>query len=326
MKILITGARGQIGTDLLTALLRRGHEVVATDITLPADHERRGGVWGVLDVTKREHVRSAIAEIAPDAVFHLAAILSARGERSPGLTYEVNQNGTYAVLEACREHGVKRLLFTSSIAVYGPDLPDPTPEDVPLHPTTMYGLTKASGELLCEYYSQRYEMDVRGVRFPGLISATLPGGGSSDYALYMYTEGIRTGHYQAFCRPDTRIPLMYMPDGVRSLIELAEAPRQRLRRCIYNVAAFSPTAAEIADSVTRAVGDVTITFAPDPVRQSILDSWPRALDDRCAREDWGWKPDYDLEGMTGALVPELRAYLARCGDALIPAEARKPTE
>lgn len=322
MKILITGAGGQIGADLLTTLIEQGHDVIATDINLPDEHRRRlGGQWRVLDITSREQVENTLGEVAPDVVFHLAAILSARGEKAPHVTYEVNQTGTYYMLDACHRHAVKQFLFTSSIAAYGPGLPDPTPEDVALHPTTMYGVTKVGGELLCDYYRHRYGMDVRGVRFPGLISAVLPGGGTSDYALYMYTDGIRVGHYEAFCRPDTRIPLMYMPDGVRALIELSRAPRQRLGRCIYNVAAFSPTAREIADSVTRAVGKVSITFAPDPMRQAILDSWPRSLDDRCARQDWGWRPGYDLEQMTADLVPRVRALVAEHADALTPADA-----
>jgi threonine 3-dehydrogenase len=320
MKILITGANGQIGASLLTTLVARGHEVVATDINLPGQGSARPGTWRHLDVRDRQEVDAVVAESAPDAVFHLAAILSARGEKSPHLTYEVNQSGTYYLLEACRQHGARQFMFTSSIAVYGPGLPDPTPDDVPLHPTTMYGVTKIGGELLCEYYRQRHGMDVRGLRFPGLISAELPGGGTSDYALYMFTEGIRVGHYQAFCRPDTRIPLMYMPDGVRALIELFSAPRQRLRRCIYNVAAFSPTASEIAAAASRAIGDVSITFAPDPMRQAILDSWPRSLDDSLARLDWSWRATYDLDAMTADLVPALRALVAEHAEALKPAD------
>lgn len=318
MKILITGAGGQIGADLISTLMKRGHEIVATDIHLPKQERRRACEWRTLDVTQPGDVGALVADVVPDAVFHLAAILSARGEQAPELTYDVNQQGTYYLLEACRRHGVGQFLFTSSIAVYGPDLPDPTPEDVPLMPTTMYGVTKVGGELLGNYYWARYGLDVRGVRFPGLISASLPGGGTSDYALFMYTDGIRLGRYEAFCRPTTRIPLMYMPDGVRALIELANAPRQKLRRRIYNVAAFSPTAAEIAASVKQAIGQVSITFAPDPARQAILDSWPRSLDDRCARDDWGWRPSYNLEQMTADLVPHVKTLLDEHGDALDP--------
>jgi nucleoside-diphosphate-sugar epimerase len=312
MKVLLTGAGGQIGHDLITALSAAGHKVVATDLApRPTTQSTSNVEWRKLDVTDAAGVHHLIEDAHPDMVIHLAAILSARGERDPVLAYHVNQTGTWNLLEACRATGVTRFIFTSTIAVYGPGLPDPTPDDVPLHPGTMYGVTKVAGELLCDYYRKRWGLDARGVRFPGLISAAQPGGGSSDYALFMYFEGLRSGRYEAFCRPDTRIPLMYMPDGVRALLELAFAERAQLSRCVYNIAAFSPRADEIAASVIRALPGVEITYAPDPVRQGILDSWPRALDDAHARVDWGWKPRFDLEAMTADLVPRMRALVER---------------
>lgn len=310
MKIVVTGAGGQIGRELVDALTAAGNEVVATDLSPPEPGWRR------LDVTDAKAVHSLLAEEAPEVVFHLAAILSAAGEKDPQKTYRVNQDGTVNVLEACRAHGVRQLMFTSSIAVYGPGVPDPTPDDVSLAPATMYGVTKVAGELLGAYYARKYGLDFRGVRFPGLISASLPGGGSSDYALFMYVDGLRTGAYEAFCRADTRIPLMYMTDAVRALVELSAAPRERLRRHIYNVAAFSPTAEEIAASVTRALPDVRITFRSDPRRQSILDSWPKALDDAAARTDWDWRAQYDLEQMTEDLLPKIGRILAERAAAL----------
>lgn len=320
MRTLVTGAGGQVGLDLIRALLERGDEVHASDLAprpaaagdLPPDLP-----WHHLDVTNAEQVRARIAAIQPERVFHLAAILSARGEVDPALTYRVNQGGTYNVLEACRLGGVRQLLFTSTIAVFGPGLPETVGDDVALHPTTMYGVTKAAGELLCEYYSARYGLDCRGVRFPGLISASIPGGGSSDYVVFMYIDGVRKGAYEAFCRPDTRIPLMYMPDGVRALLELSQADRSKLSRCIYNIAAFSPTAAEIAENVRDALpGGADFSFAPDPTRQRILDSWPSALDDQNARRDWGWAARYDLPGMTAELLPQVRELLATRTGAL----------
>jgi threonine 3-dehydrogenase len=315
MRILLTGAGGQIGRDLINELLRRSKEppsIVATDLRTPdAADEQEHVRWSRLDVTNEAATRAIFADFKPDIVFHLAAILSARGEKDPVTAYAVNQTGTWNVLEASYAARVKRLVFTSSIAVYGPGLPDPTPDAVPLQPATIYGVTKVSGELLCDYYTRRGWVDCVGVRFPGLISASLPGGGSSDYALFMYVDGVRYGAYEAFCRADTRIPLMYMPDGVRALAEISEAPRHKLRRCIYNVAAFSPRADEIAASVAKAVPGVRITYVPEPVRQGILDSWPKALDDTMAREDWGWKARYDLDGMTDDLVPRVRELLAR---------------
>ncbi len=314
MRILLTGAGGQIGRDLVAELLARapGTTIVATDLRPPAHTDDPPAVsWRRLDVTDATSTLALVAEVRPDVVYHLAAILSAKGEKDPVLAYAVNQTGTWNVLEACRAAGVPRLVFTSSIAVYGPGLADPTPDDVPLHPQTMYGCTKVAGELLCEYYTRRGWVDCRGVRFPGLISAAIPGGGSSDYALFIYTEGVQRGSYTAFCRADTRIPLMYMPDGVRALVEVAEAPRAKLTRSIYNVAAFSPRADEIAASAARAIPGLRIAYDPDPVRQGILDSWPRALDDRAARADWGWAPRFDLDQMTDDLVPRVRALVAR---------------
>ncbi len=314
MKVLITGAGGQIGHDLIGALIAQGHDVVSTDLApRPPSHAHAGGEWQRLDVTDPAAVQHTFTETRPELVFHLAAILSARGEQDPRLAYDVNQTGTWNVLEAARRAKTNRLVFTSSIAVFGPPpsgpLPDPTPDDVALHPTTMYGVTKVSGELLCAYYRQRYGIDCRGVRFPGLISAAMPGGGSSDYALFMYVDGVRRGAYQAFARADTRIPLMYMPDGVRALLELAFAKREKLTRCIYNIAAFSPRADEIAVSARRVLPDAKFTYEPDPVRQAILDSWPKAIDDSAARRDWGWSPRYNLDAMTDDLVPRVQRML-----------------
>ena len=309
MKVLVTGAGGQVGLDLLRILQARGDEVHASDVAPPEASLRQDLPWYSLDVTREADVHGLIAAIRPECVFHLAAILSARGEADPQRTYAVNQTGTVHVVEACRQHGVRQVMFTSTIAAFGPPLPDLVPDDIALHPTTMYGVTKVAGELLGDYYFRRYGLDFRAVRFPGLISAVLPGGGTSDYAPLMYFEALRVGHYAAFCRPDATIPLMYMPDGLRALVELSQAPRERLSRCVYNLAAFSPTAQQIADEVERAVPGARITFEPDPARQAILDSWPRALDDSLARRDWGWKPAYDLPAMTADLLPKLRALL-----------------
>lgn len=326
MKVLVTGSGGQIGHEIIAALVRTGHEVVATDLAAVTARESNGGArWCALDVTDADAVTELLAAERPDAVYHLAALLSARGEQAPERAYAVNQTGTWNVLQGCRNAGVRQLVFTSSIAVYGPlpgaapgttGLPDPCPEDVALHPTTMYGVTKVANELLGAYAHARDDLDFRAVRFPGLISASIPGGGSTDYALFMYVDGVRKGSYQAFCRPDTRIPLMYMDDGVRALLELAAAPRERLRRCVYNVAGFSPSAAEIAAAAAREIPGLVVTFRPDPLRQAILDSWPRALDDQAARRDWGWTPRYDLQAMSQHLVPAIRTLLAERADAL----------
>lgn len=310
-KVLVTGAGGQVGLDLLRALVSRGDQVFASDRAPPPEAARLGVPWASVDVTDPAQVDAHFAEVRPDLVFHLAAVLSAVGERDPLRTYGVNQGGTLHVLEAARRFGVRQLVFTSTIAVYGPGLPPLVGDDVPLRPTTMYGVTKVAGELLGEYYARRHGLDFRAVRFPGLLSAVLPGGGTSDYAPLMYYEALRVGRYQAFCRPDSQIPLMYMPDALRALVQLSAAPRARLRRYVYNIAAFSPTAQEIADEVARVAPGAAITFEPDPARQAILDSWPRALDDSCARRDWDWRPAWDLATMSDDLAPKLAALITR---------------
>ena len=316
MRIAVTGAGGQVGLDLIDALRGAGHDVHASDVAARPARLDAAIPWHQLDVTDADRVGGLLGDLKPARVFHLAAILSARGEEKPQLTYAVNQTGTYNVLEACRRHGIPQVVFTSTIAVFGRGLPDVVPDDAPLHPSTMYGVTKVAGELLGDYYQRRFGLDFRGVRFPGLISASMPGGGTSDYALFMYTDGVRRGAYEAFCRPDTRIPLMYMPDGIRALVELAEAPKRSPASDRSTTSRRSVRRRrEIADSVARAIPGVRIGFAPDPRRQAILDSWPRVLDDSGARADWGWMPTFDLDAMTSDLVPKIRSLLARMPDA-----------
>jgi threonine 3-dehydrogenase len=311
MRILITGAGGQIGGDLVEMLRHRDHEVVATDIAVQPDRVPKapGVTWHHLDVTDMNGILALFRQVRPDCVFHLAAVLSARGEEIPQVTYRVNEIGTFYVLEACRETGVGQMIFTSSVAVFGPDTPDPTPDNATRNPVTMYGVNKSSGELLGTYYHRRYGFDFRAVRFPGLISAEMPGGGTSDYTVHMYVDAVRIGAYEAFCRPDTVIPLMYMPDALRALVELSEAPGDRLTRRVYNITAFSPRADQIAAAVHSRVPGAKLTFRPDPRRQDILDSWPRRLDDSTARADWGWRPEFDLEQMSDDLVPRIRHML-----------------
>jgi threonine 3-dehydrogenase len=306
MRILITGAGGQLGGDLIEALRRRDHDVVASDVTAP----RTGTTeWHHLDVTDKGAVLALLRQVKPERVFHLAAILSARGEEIPQHAYRVNETGTFNVLEACYESGVQQLMFTSSIAVFGAGTPDPTPDDTALWPGTMYGVNKASGEMLGSWFHAKRGFDFRAVRFPGLINAAMPGGGTSDYTVHMYVDAVRIGAYEAFCRPDTVIPLMYMPDAVRALIELSDADGGKLSRRVYNIAAFSPTAKEIADSVVARVPEARLTFRADPRRQEILDSWPNRLDDANARRDWGWRPRFDLEQMTDDLIPKVKQLL-----------------
>jgi threonine 3-dehydrogenase len=320
MKFLVTGAGGQVGVELIAELRRRGHSVVGTDVAPRPALVGDDVPWHMLDVTDAARVQYVFGNETPDAVVHLAAILSSGGEQNPQLCYAINMTGTYNVLEACRRFQTKpRLIFTSTIAAFGPGLPDPVPNETSMRPTTMYGVTKVAGELLGEYYFAKYGLDFRCVRYPGLISAGKPGAGTSDYALFMYTSGIRDGRYSAFCRADTRIPFMYMPDAIRATIELALADRAKLTRCTYNIAAMSPRADEIAASVVKGAAPqkIEITFDPVEWRQKILESWPRALDAQRAAADWGWKAKYDLEAMTKDMIPKVREMVAR---GLLPKE------
>jgi threonine 3-dehydrogenase len=316
MKILITGAAGQIGTDLIPTFLAAGHEVATFDLaprpeTCPPEVE-----WIRGDVTLAPEFNDAVQRTAPDRLLHMAAILSAAGEHVPHRAYRVNNEGTHNAFEAARLFGVKQVFFTSTIAVFGPGLPDTVGDDVPLRPTTMYGITKAFGERLGEYYQQKFGIDFRGVRFPGLINAGIPGGGTSDYALFMYVNGLRDGAYEAFCSPESRIPFMYMPDALRAMTELMDAPKEALRRSVYNIAAMSPTAQAFADEVTGRFPNVQITFRSDPARQAILDSWPCVLDDANARREWGWKHGFDLETMSDDLIPKVQALIGQDGIAV----------
>ena len=242
MRVLITGSGGQVGLDLIPFLQARGAEVFASDIVERPKACSPGVPWEHFDVTDPTEVLGVMERVKPDVVYHLAAILSARGEDIPHVAYAVNQTGTYNMLEACRQLGTPKFIYTSTIAAFGPNLPDPVPNEVSLMPTTMYGVTKVAGEMLGNYYHEKWGLDFRGVRFPGLINAGVPGGGTTDYALHMYVDSLQHGAYECYVGPESTVPMMYMPDALRAMVELSEVPRSRLGRCIYNIAAVSPTA------------------------------------------------------------------------------------
>jgi len=324
MRILITGAGGQVGTDLIPLLLARGHKVMGLDMTKAPATLPPGAEWTQADITYEGEVNDAVKQYRPESIWHLAAILSATGERIPHRAWRVNMEGTRLLLEAARHFGTRQFLFTSTIAAFGPGLAEPVGNDVSMRPSTMYGLTKVAGELLGEYYETKWKIDFRGVRFPGLISAVEPGGGTSDYVNYMYFDGIRKGAYEAFVKAESTIPLMYMPDALRALIELSEAPAESLTRSMYNIAAMSPRADEIAAAVAKRVPGVSLTFKSDKVRQAILDSWPKRLDDSEARRDWGWRPQYDLGAMSDDLVAKVRAMYGIAAPSKTPAPAPEP--
>jgi len=310
-RILVTGAVGQIGSELTLALRERygGDNVVAAGHrTQPGDKLRDSGPFEFVNVTRREEVEAVVCKYDIDTIYHLAAILSAVGESKPLLAWDVNMNGLHNVLEVAREHELARLFCPSSIAVFGPDTPrDNTPQQTIMGPSTMYGVTKVAGELLCNYYVQRFNMDVRGLRYPGIISAeTLPGGGTTDYAVAIYYEAVRRKRYTCFVREDTVLPMMYMPDCIKSAIDLMEADQSQLtHHSDFNLAAMSFSAGELAAEIRKHIPDFVCEYEPDS-RQAIADSWPRSIDDSAAREEWGWKPGYDLAAMTVDMLEKLR--------------------
>ncbi len=309
-QILVTGAVGQIGSELTMALRKRygGENVVATGHrTRPNAALQDSGPFEFIDVSKRKTIEEVVRKYNIDTIYHLAAILSAVGEEKPLLAWDVNMNGLYNVLEVAREHEMVRLFCPSSIAVFGPETPrDNTPQETILCPSTMYGVTKVAGELLCDYYFERFGLDVRGLRYPGIISAeTLPGGGTTDYAVDMYVKAVAGEDYTCFVTQETTLPFLYMPDALNALLELATADESKLIHRTFNVTGFSASAAEFAESVSRRIPGFSCGFEPD-FRQIIAESWPRSIDDNDARREWGWKPSFDLEAMSDDMIARLK--------------------
>jgi nucleoside-diphosphate-sugar epimerase len=314
-RILVTGAAGQIGSELTPALRERHGptSVIATDLRSPAEGSPLSlGPFETLDVRDRSRLQAIVSEHRIDTIYHLAAILSATGEANPQLAWDVNIAGLVNVLDVARSSGVRRVFCPSSIAVFGPETPrDPAPQVTVLHPSTLYGLTKVTGELLGDYSVQRYGLDVRGLRYPGIISSeTPPGGGTTDYAVDIFYHALRTGHYECFVRPDTVLPMMYMPDCIRATLALMDADASRLtRHCDYNIAGLSFSAAQLVEEIAKHVRGFVCAYEPD-FRQAIADSWPQSLDDACARADWDWRPSFDLASMTADMIRRLRPRLA----------------
>ena len=301
-RILVTGAAGQIGSELIPALRERygADNVVALWHTAPpAGDLAKSGPGEGLDVTDTAAFETVLKKYAVKKVYHLASILSALGEKDPDRAFKVNVAGLYGVFEAARNNKVTQVTVPSTIAVFGPDIPkDNVPEDVPLHPKTMYGTSKVFQELLGAYYYNKFGLDVRGLRFPGIISyQTEPLFGTTDYASAIFFAAVRENKYKCYLRADTRLPMMYMPDALKALIDLSEADSVKLeRRTDYHVASLSFTAGELAAAVTELSPGFSVTYEPDS-RQQIADSWPASLNDAAARRDWGWSPKWGLEDM-----------------------------
>ncbi|MFP4227453.1 MAG: NAD-dependent epimerase/dehydratase family protein [Salinivenus sp.] len=310
-RILVTGANGQIGSELVE-LLRARHgpgPVVALDLEPPASPNGQDGQcpFVTADVRDRAALSDAVTDYDIDTVYHLASLLSATGEEHPDRTWDVNTGGLKHVLDLAREFGLK-VFWPSSIAVFGPSTPkENTPQQTVLDPTTMYGVTKRSGELLCRYYHRRFGVDVRSLRYPGLISyKTAPGGGTTDYAVDMYRRAAANAEYTCFLRSDTRLPMMYMPDALQATLALMDADGNALTvRDSYNVGALSFSPRELASALRERVPGFSCTYEPD-ARQHIADHWPASIDDRAARADWGWAPEYDLDAMTEDMLDHLR--------------------
>lgn len=312
--VLVIGATGQIGPELVVALRSKygGESVVAnTRQTAFPDYIKDGGPCEYFNVSDKEAVKACVKKYSIDTIYQLATLLSAKAEAAPDLAFETNLIGLKNTLDAARECGVTRIFWPSSIAAFGPTTPrDKTPQRTVLEPSTMYGVTKVAGELLCQYYFNKYGLDIRSVRYPGLISYKAePGGGTTDYAVAIFYEAIRKKSYKCFVGPQTVLPMMYMPDAIRGTIELMEAPAEKLTiRTSYNLAAISFSAKELADEVARLIPGFSCAYEPD-ARQKIADSWPKSIDDSQARKDWGWKHEFDLSQMSQDMVKNLKQKL-----------------
>ncbi len=315
-RILITGSEGQIGSELTLELRRRygADNVVASDIRSDPKTSQGEvpGPYEVLDVTDARRWLEVCEKRGIDTIVHMAAILSATGEKDPLKAWHVNMGGLVNALETARALGLSQVLCPSSIAVFGQHCPrDNTPQETVLKPSTIYGVTKVCGELLCDYYVRRFGVDARGLRYPGIISAeTLPGGGTTDYAVDIFYKAIEEKRYTCFVREDTRLPMMYMPDCIKGTIDLMEADFTRLKHHgDFNIGSMSFTVAELAAAIRRHIPEFRVSYEPDE-RQAIADSWPTSVDDSAARAEWGWKPSYDLESMTADMLERLEKRYA----------------
>jgi nucleoside-diphosphate-sugar epimerase len=300
--VLVLGAGGQIGTELVMRLrnLRGYDRVIATDVKQIKGEVRESGPFHIIDVLDFNALARLIDQYHVREVYLLAALLSATAEQNPKLAWKLNMEGLFNILDIAREKGNIRIFWPSSIAVFGPTTPrDNTPQHTVMEPNTVYGISKQAGERWCEYYYEKFKVDVRSIRYPGLIGyKSAPGGGTTDYAVDIYHQALENGRYECFLKPDTVLPMMYMPDALDATINLMDAPASMVKiRSSYNVAAMSFDPATIAEEISKHVSGFKISYKPD-FRQAIADSWPRSIDDREARSDWNWKPRYDLATMT----------------------------
>jgi len=314
-KILVTGALGQIGSELVPVLRERYgvDQVVASDIRMMPREQllRSDGPFEFLDSTNQRQLQELVQRNQIGTIYHLVALLSAVGEGKPQVAWDINMGSLYHVLEVARQNGCA-VFVPSSIGAFGPGTPqDQTPQDTIQRPVTMYGVTKVAGELLCDYYHHRFGLDTRGARFPGIIShGAPPGGGTTDYAVEIFLEAIRHEHYTCFLKADSRLDMMYMPDAIKAAIDVMEADPSRLvHRNAFNVTAMNFTPEELAAEIRKHIPDFEMDYKVDPVRQAIADSWPHSLDDSAARQEWDWEPRYDLAAMVLDMLENLERKL-----------------
>lgn len=310
-KILVIGASGQIGVELTLALRKiyGNINVIASDLREQNPLLEGTGPYVALDVMNKEMLHVQVIRQGITQIYLLAAILSATGEKNPNLAWHLNMQGLLNVLDIAREEKLHKVYWPSSIAVFGPTSPRQLcPQQTIIEPVTVYGISKYAGEFWCNYYHQRYGIDVRSLRYPGLISyKSAPGGGTTDYAVEIFHEALENGTYECFLQEDTYLPMMYMPDAIRATIELMEAPAEKVKvRHSYNISAMSFSPREISASIKKHIPEFKISFKPD-YRQEIANGWPQSIDDRVARGDWGWKEDYDLDRMTEDMLKNLRS-------------------
>jgi nucleoside-diphosphate-sugar epimerase len=314
-RILVTGSTGQIGSELTLALRKKygGENVIAAGHRRqPSEELLKSGPFEQVDLTSEENIERIVKKYDVDTVYHLAAVLSATGEENPQAAWAVNMGSLYNILEAARKLQLTRVFWPSSIAVFGPSSPRiNTPQETILLPKTIYGVSKVAGELLCNYYSVRFGLDVRSLRYPGIISSeVLPGGGTTDYAVAIFYDAIKRRQYTCFVREDTVLPMMYMPDCIKSTIDLMDADPSKVKRHDgYNVAGMSFSAGELAAEIKKHIPPFKCDYKPDS-RQKIADSWPMSIDDGVARKEWGWKPEYDLSAMTKDMINRLSKRFA----------------
>lgn len=307
------GANGQIGTELAVALRQKfGKEhVITSDIREPAVL-KDGEIFETVNVLDKQAVRSLLEKYQPTQIYLLAAMLSATGEQYPQKAWDLNMNGLLNILDLTLELGIKKIFWPSSIAVFGPHSPKKqTGQYCIMDPTSIYGISKLAGERLCEYYHQKYGLDVRSIRYPGIISwKTAPGGGTTDYAVHIFFEALKHGKYASFLSASTELPMLYMEDAVRGTLELMDAPAEQLRiRSSYNLGGISFTPAQIGQEIKKILPNFELSYVDNDPRQAIADSWPASIDDSYAREDWNWEPTFDLEAMTKDMIENLKTNL-----------------